>query len=37
MDPKGTKSGSKFQMNRDAEMKINGIIITIQQLKKEGI
>lgn len=30
MDPKGTKSGSKFQMNTDAEMKVNGIIILSQ-------
>lgn len=31
------KSGTKFQINRDTEMKVNEIIIPIQELKKDGI
>lgn len=35
MEPKGTKAGSKFQMNRDAEMKVNGIVLSQSKSSRE--
>lgn len=37
LDPEGTKKSGTKLMNRDTQIKVNEIINTIQELKKDGI